>query len=87
MARYIETLERMKMPEPEMEEFYSEDEMAERAYANGWNFALYKAIELLPRGEWKDVFHGFGTCSECDRRNVIDNYCPNCGAEMQNDNR
>lgn len=34
------------------------------------------------RGEWKDVFHGFGTCSECDRRNVIDNYCPNCGAEM-----
>lgn len=51
MARYIEMLERMKMPKPELEEFYSEDEMAERAYANGWNFALYKAIELLPRGE------------------------------------
>lgn len=34
-------------------------------------------------GEWKDKFHGFGTCSVCDHRNVIDNYCANCGAEMK----
>jgi hypothetical protein len=33
--------------------------------------------------EWVDVFHGFGTCSVCDHRNVIDNYCANCGAEMR----
>lgn len=35
------------------------------------------------KGEWKDKFYGFGTCSVCDHRNVIDNYCANCGAEMK----
>lgn len=34
-------------------------------------------------GEWKDIYDGFGTCSICDYRNVVDNYCPNCGAKMK----
>lgn len=35
------------------------------------------------KGKWKDIYYGQGTCSECDRRNVADNFCPNCGADMR----
>jgi hypothetical protein len=37
-------------------------------------------------GEWKDIYNGFGTCSICDYRNVVDNYCPNCGAKIRGKN-
>ena len=41
-----------------------------------------------PRGEWIEQHengHGFwvGVCSQCGEENLVDNYCPNCGAKMK----
>lgn len=39
-------------------------------------------------GEWLDEHedgHGYwvGTCSQCGKEKRVDNYCPNCGAQMK----
>lgn len=41
-----------------------------------------------PQGEWifkemTDDYHIIGRCSICKERRRIDNYCPNCGADMR----
>lgn len=43
---------------------------------------------LQKKGEWlhKEItadFHVVGQCSVCKERRRIDNFCPNCGAEMK----
>ena len=40
------------------------------------------------RGEWlhkktTDDYHVTGQCSNCHERRRIDNFCPNCGADMR----
>ena len=51
-------------------------------------------IETMPdvgsvvHGEWIEQHengHGFwvGACSRCGEENLVDNYCPNCGADMR----
>ena len=46
-----------------------------------------KAYEDRPQGVWKEPhFDGWytqATCSICGVRNIWDNYCPNCGADMR----
>lgn len=48
------------------------------------------AEEVRPvvRGEWIHQYedgHGFwvGTCNQCNKENRMDNFCPNCGADMR----
>lgn len=44
--------------------------------------------ELVRHGKWKDIRCGIGTCSECGNRyGSVDvmNYCPACGARMDED--
>ncbi len=43
------------------------------------------------RGEWlykktTDDYHVTGQCSNCHERRRIDNFCPNCGADMRKEN-
>ena len=63
---------------------------------DGWdNWGVYALINRQPavdvrpvvRGRWlhketTDHFHVVGQCSVCKERKRIDNFCPNCGAEM-----
>ena len=55
-----------------------------------------KMVELEPsadvrenvKGEWlhkktTDDYHVTGQCSNCHERRRIDNFCPNCGADMR----
>ena len=40
------------------------------------------------KGKWIDQHengHGFwvGVCSQCGEEKLVDNYCPNCGADMR----
>lgn len=54
---------------------------------------LKMAIKDIPsaepkQGEWlfkeiTDDYHVIGQCSVCKERKRIDNYCPNCGADMR----
>lgn len=60
---------------------------------------VQKAIKSIPdsdvrpvvRGKWlhKEItadFHVVGQCSVCKERRRIDNFCPNCGADMREAN-
>lgn len=54
--------------------------------------ASLPAADVRPvvRGKWmhKEItsdFHVIGQCSVCKERRRIDNYCPNCGADMDKD--
>ena len=64
---------------------------------DGWdNWGVYALINRQPaadvrpvvRGRWlhketTDNFHVVGQCSVCKERKRIDNFCPNCGADMR----
>jgi len=64
---------------------------------DGWdNWGVYALINRQPavdvrpvvRGRWlhketTDHFHVVGQCSVCKERKRIDNFCPNCGADMR----
>ena len=46
-------------------------------------------IKLIPKvGRWLyfEYFDGHmhGECSVCHKLRIVDNYCPNCGARMEN---
>ena len=49
------------------------------------------AVDAAPvvRGEWIELHeengHEVGTCSHCRHVRIVDNYCPNCGALMDDD--
>ena len=56
---------------------------------------LVDYIESIPsaerKGEWiaqHESAHGFwvGVCSLCGKEKRVDNYCPNCGADMRGEN-
>ena len=65
------------------------------SYARGWNDAIRSVylyapkIEAEPvrRGRWEDMDYVFSKCSLCgcivDTLNNAANYCPNCGAKME----
>ena len=41
-----------------------------------------------PHGEWIDIVFtnngiGIGKCNQCGIHRTIDNFCPNCGADMR----
>lgn len=45
-------------------------------------------VRPVVRGKWlhkeiTDDFHAVGQCSVCKERRRIDNFCPNCGAMME----
>lgn len=45
---------------------------------------------VRPHGKWEyktitDDYRVYGRCSNCLQRKRIDNYCPNCGADMRGD--
>ena len=63
-----------------------------------WNKALFRKIvmdspSVLPKadkhtGKWEhkqmdSFYHVIGQCSNCKARYRINNYCPNCGADMR----
>lgn len=50
----------------------------------------FPAADVRPvvRGKWlhkkiTDDFHVVGQCSVCKEKRRIDNFCPNCGADMR----
>lgn len=48
-------------------------------------------VRPVVRGKWlhKEItadFHVVGQCSVCKERRRIDNFCPNCGADMREAN-
>ena len=52
--------------------------------------AYQKGKDIRPHGEWifketTDDYKVYGQCSICKQRKRIDNYCPNCGADMRGD--
>lgn len=44
-------------------------------------------VRPVVRGRWLNETelegHACGECSECHKIRVIDNFCPNCGADMR----
>lgn len=66
-----------------------------KGYAvNGWEeYIRVSDIEQLPsvsrKGKWIRTYRdGFGNligyCNKCGRRYPVNNFCPNCGADMRN---
>ena len=67
-------------------------------YINNTDVTTRRNIDMTPtedvveikRGWWKylalepdDITgHTHGECSICGKRRIVDNYCPNCGAKM-----
>lgn len=53
------------------------------------NYELAPAADVRPvvRGRWLHETeiegHACGECSACHKIRVIDNFCPNCGADMR----
>lgn len=50
--------------------------------------ATEKDVRENVKGEWlhkkiTDDYHVTGQCSNCHERRRIDNFCPNCGADMR----
>jgi hypothetical protein len=46
-------------------------------------------VKLIPKvGRWLYFEyvdgHMYGECSVCHKLRIVDNYCPNCGARMEN---
>lgn len=45
----------------------------------------------VKHGKWEhqridyEKYHVYGTCSECRERSRINNYCPWCGAKMEDE--
>lgn len=47
-------------------------------------------VAKVKHGHWKHLTlepdditgHTYGECSICGKRRIVDNYCPNCGARM-----
>lgn len=60
-----------------------------REQLNSYVSALvYEKTKGWKKGEWlhkeiTDDFHVVGQCSFCKERRRIDNFCPNCGADMR----
>jgi hypothetical protein len=55
-------------------------------YMRGYN-AGKKDFEPK-QGEWIDIVYtnngiGVGKCNQCGMRRTVDNFCPNCGADMR----
>lgn len=57
------------------------------------NSIPYTAADVRPlvRGKWmhKKItadFHCIGQCSVCKEIRRVDNFCPNCGADMRGEN-
>ena len=49
---------------------------------------IRKALKERPQGEWINVIYtnngcGVGMCNQCSMHKSIDNFCPNCGADMR----
>lgn len=77
------------------QEIKDEKEYINPSYARGWNDAIRTiylfapTIEAEPvrRGRWIDVDYIFSKCDLCgcyvDTLNYATNYCPNCGAKME----
>ena len=50
-----------------------------------------KALEEQKKGKWLNQQlipnningHTYGECSVCGKLRIIDNFCPNCGADMR----
>ena len=50
-------------------------------------------VAEVKHGHWKHLAlepyditgHTYGDCSICGKRRIVDNYCPNCGAKMENE--
>lgn len=50
-------------------------------------------VAKVKHGHWKHLAlepyditgHTYGECSICGKRRIVDNYCPNCGALMENE--
>ena len=52
-----------------------------------WDKAI-EAYNARPKGKWqgKEItadYKVYGQCSVCLQRKRIDNFCPNCGADMR----
>ena len=71
-----------------------EREDAIRAVGEAWGkaYRVIDALKSIPsaerKGEWIEQHengHGFwvGVCSQCGEEKLVDNYCPNCGADMR----
>ena len=47
-------------------------------------------VQATKTGHWIYVDRGYFKCSECDAHRdmpaFLENYCPNCGADMRGDN-
>lgn len=74
---------------PKRKEYWDDD------FGAGWDACL-DAIDSIPTadvrpvvmGKWlhkeiTDDFRVVGQCSVCKERRRIDNFCPNCGADMR----
>ena len=51
---------------------------------------LQPTVEERPQGKWIGVVYsnnriGVGMCNQCGVNRIIDNFCPNCGADMRGD--
>lgn len=76
-----------------------DDNRVERYYGDVSPESVIEVIKNIPaadvrpvvRGQlmYKEItsdFHIIGQCSVCKERRRIDNYCPNCGADMREEN-
>ena len=59
-------------------------------YENGYSMAQAKYQRL--KGKWIDAIYtnngvGVGMCNQCGIHKTIDNFCPNCGADMRGDEK
>ena len=57
----------------------------ENGYKQGVNDASVSRKGHWLHKEVTDDYRVTGQCSECKERKIIDNFCPNCGADMRGD--
>ena len=97
MAEYIDKAVALSIREPPKSNRYYQTDNLDDAYEQGWDEAL-SCIEKIPAADVVPVQHGrWGThsdrpdsliCSVCNCgfdmwKHDPHNYCPNCGAKMQ----
>ena len=66
----------------------TEEQAIDKLHETGWLIKHDKEMTERPHGKWIGVVYsnnriGVGMCNQCGVNRIIDNFCPNCGADMR----
>ena len=69
----------------------TEEQAIDKLHETGWLIKHDKEMTERPHGKWIGVVYsktkmGVGMCNQCGVNRIVDNFCPNCGADMRSEN-